>query len=83
MKITYPHSTAPEHFVRGSIEESIYVVLCRFQCGHWGIASFFSLPYADRHYLATVAMKTEIYKEARKYGGTWIKDAFKVAKITL
>lgn len=83
MKITFPHSTAPEHFVCGSIEESIYVVLCRFSDGRWGVASFFSLPYTDRHYLAAVAMKHHIYEKAQSYGKHWNKDTFKVAKITL
>ncbi len=83
MEITFPHATAPAHFVRGSIEESIYVVLCRFSDGEWGFASFFSLPYADRHYLVAVAMKKRMYEKAKSYSKNWVKDAFKVAKITL
>lgn len=83
MEITFPHTKAPDNFVHGNIEESIYVVLCCFQCGRWGFADFSSLPYTDRHYLAAVAMKDRICKSACKHSNAWKKSYFKVAKITL
>ena len=78
MKITIPKSKKPVKFVQGI---TLYVVICQYRGGMWGIAYHFNEQYTSENYLGAIKFKKKIADRLQPRGW-WKKKHFKVAKIT-
>jgi len=59
----------------------MYIVVCQYIDGVWGIALPFGLPWASDTYLGAVELKAAIIEDRRDTA--WTKKNFAIAKITL
>lgn len=83
MRISVPHR--PNEIIthkKGWGRGSLYVVMCRYRDGSWGIADFWKLPYVSTSYFDAVGYRREIEKKAAPYE-VWGAGAFLVVKIEL
>ena len=77
MKITYPRE---KRRISGNGQHNLYVVICRFSNGTWGLADFWEKGYVSKNYFEAVKMKNHIFKGAYMYS-YWKKEDFSIAKI--
>lgn len=60
---------------------SVYIILCQFKNGKWGIADFFGLPCTARFYRDAIEVRNQIIQA--RFKPVWQKEDFAIAKVTL
>ena len=60
--------------------EKLYVVVCQYTTGKWGVADWWGIPCASTTYKTAQTYKKEMVEKAIKYG-PWKEDNFKVIKM--
>ena len=61
-------------------DQKIYIVICQFQTGTWGIADFWDKPYSSTDFQTVQEYKKDVIKRAGSVVDYWTPDKFAITK---